>query len=82
MASCETCKHWDKTDSYERLAAVVVRLCSKMPMFWDTTEWSDNYERVMKPEFSGQLAFCQDGSDYSASLLTRAEFFCAHFEAK
>jgi len=33
------------------------------------------------PKYENQKAFVQNGSDYYASLLTKADFSCAHFEA-
>jgi hypothetical protein len=52
-------------------------------MYWDSTKWSDEegcFDRIeVDPS---NLMYVQDASDYSAYLLTKADFFCAHFEGK
>lgn len=52
-------------------------------MFWDSTEWVDSDkidpERDLKPEFKDNKAFVQDGSDYIAHFLTKADFGCNQF---
>ena len=56
-------------------------MCDKVGMFWEATEWVD-YKRRVKPERANDLAFAQDGSDYSACLITRPQFYCNQFEVK
>jgi len=82
MMRCDECRHWDDKDTLERVKGYAIRKCRKMPMFWDSTEWNDDCDRVFKPECADQKAFVQDGSDYSAIFLTRGDFFCAHFSNK
>ncbi len=79
---CDECRHWDADDTYNRVKGSVVRKCGKVTMFWDSTEWDEDCDRVFKDEYADQKAFVQDASDYSALLLTRADFFCAHFVEK
>ena len=88
---CDGCKHWNKTEGKYGTG-----LCEKATTFWDASEWrqyNDNdwpdevegalrWKRGLKSEFVGQKMFCQDGSDYTAILLTMPDFFCAHFTAK
>jgi hypothetical protein len=48
-------------------------------MFWDSTDWdSAGDKRIFKDD---SLAFVQDGSDYHAELLTKADFYCNMWEA-
>jgi len=83
---CADCKHWDHED-YSDYDSFKVRLCNKAKMYWDATEWSkdehgeENYYTRMELDPSN-LMYVQDASDYSAKLLTKADFFCAHFEGK
>lgn len=58
-----------------------VHPCTRVPMFWDATEWGpDGERRVFKnPK---DLAFVQDASDYRADLITRAEFGCVLHETR
>jgi len=83
---CADCKHWDDKkwswhDSFE------LRPCRKAKMYWDESEWSKNEDGeddyITRVEVDpSQLMYVQDASDYSATLLTKADFFCAHFEGK
>ena len=55
----------------------------KAKPFWDCTDWGTeetDYVRMLTPKFKDLKMFVQDGSDYSAHLWTRPNFFCAHFE--
>ena len=79
---CDKCQHWDDKPSYERVAGLSIRVCSKAVMFWDATDWDDECNRVLRPEYKGQKSFVQDGSDYRACLMTTGDFFCGHFEEK
>lgn len=78
---CDECKHWDKDDE-DRIAGL--GYCRRAHAFWDRSEWRDEddgtYHRVLLPEAAGDMMFCQDGSDYLAFLITKAQFYCAHFE--
>ncbi len=79
---CDKCRHWEMESKYRNVEGV--GLCRKAVQLWDATVWNKDAEgdidRVVKPELIGQMSFVQDGSDYHASLWTKAEFFCAHFE--
>lgn len=80
---CGTCIHWSRPEN-EQYPLEVGR-CKRVKQFWVSTEWrdvDDDYLRVFTPEAEGELAFVQDASDYSATLLTLAEFGCVQFEAK
>lgn len=71
--TCETCRWWDAEWAYQ---STQVRRCTRIPEYWNATEWvSDEYQTriATSPE---DLAFAQDGSDYHAMLLTRANFGC------
>lgn len=84
---CDTCRFWEPNpDVYnEEELRPKVGECLKAKPYWETTEWTrdDNSiwcVRTTKPEFEGLKMFVQDGSDYKATLLTTADFYCAHFE--
>lgn len=79
---CDRCASWDRDnkDFSSTPGMDDVRRCRRATMFWDATEWNDDYDRVMKPEHKDDQMFVQDASDYSATLLTRAAFFCASFK--
>ena len=89
MMKCETCKYWDNEEDSNLIPNT--HLCKKPVQFWDATEWTkitkeDGYDydidRHIKEEHKDLKMFVQDGSDYYASLLTRNDFFCAHWEPK
>lgn len=82
---CADCKHWEGPDESQSYGNRDFGLgeCNRAKMFWDATEWSGeegNYDRIELDPSS--LMYVQDGSDYSAVLLTKPNFFCAHFEGK
>jgi uncharacterized metal-binding protein len=81
---CKTCKHWDTLNPrYNSNRAV--RRCDKAVQLFDVEEWvviDGRTKLEIIPEYKDQLMFTQDGSSYAASLYTRAEFFCAHWEKK
>lgn len=77
--NCGTCKHWG--EYLDSPTNIKVGLCSRVPMFWDSTEWKDvgdDVIRVLTDE--DNKAFVQDVSDYSAKLLTLAEFGCVQYD--
>lgn len=79
---CDQCAHWNReADEYSDGAILNVRRCGKAIEIWNATEWNDNYDRVPIVGLEEQKMFVKDGSSYAASLLTRADFFCAHFDA-
>jgi hypothetical protein len=49
-------------------------------MYWDSTDWDkEGKKRIF---ISDSKAFAQDGSDYSACLLTKPDFYCNMWEEK
>lgn len=78
-ARCDKCKYWINE---EYPTNPDLKVCSKAKPLWECSEWNDDMERVMLPEFKDLKMFVQDGSDYRAIMLTRSDFFCAHFEEK
>src|SRR5262249_14139606 len=84
---CDKCIFWDITEGRgdygdSRENRNEVGLCTKARSYWAMSEWKDigdDYIRRLKPEFSHYQMFVQDGL---AILLTKPEFFCAHFEQK
>lgn len=83
---CDQCVFWNKEEG-RRIADV--GLCSKAQALWEVTGWNEKWnepgyneepERVLLTEYQDLKMFVQDGSDYRAILLTKPDFFCAHFE--
>lgn len=85
--ACSNCKHWDfpRKDKYSS-DPKEINECFKAKVLWDCKQWNDTdiIEEIytIKEEFKDQKLFVQDGSDYRAVMLTKADFFCAHFEPK
>ena len=76
---CESCRYWNDNVSWRVGHEPAVRRCNKINMFWDSTDWdSAGDKRIFKDD---SLAFVQDGSDYHAELLTKADFYCNMWEA-
>ena len=78
---CDKCEHWNPRQRYDP-NPLDFRVCSKAIVMWDATDWDcDNMEngRVMRPEFKDQMLCAQDASGDDAIVITRADFFCAHF---
>lgn len=77
--SCQTCRHWTAPDpeawtAYDRTFG----RCGKVPQAWDIREWDEEtMEDRISPAFADVTAVAQDGSSYSASLLTRADHYCS-----
>lgn len=72
---CGNCKHWQEWYGREK----VVKRCERIEMFWNATDWSvDGDKRIFLDD---SKAFVQDGSDYSAYLLTKEDFYCNMWEA-
>ena len=81
MERCKTCKHWSTGEKYGTGASLGLGLCEAVPMFWESTKWKDDGEgRCWTSEAENKTAFAQDGSDYSASLLTMSEHGCTMHE--
>lgn len=81
--TCESCIYWlrggDSDDGYQNY--LDTGICRKATMFWDSTEWREDEEtfivnRSLKKQFVGNGMFVQDGSDYSATLITEPDFYC------
>ena len=82
MENCGTCKHWEVADKHETGHGLGLGRCNNIPMFWDATEWDEDGEgRKFLDQYKNTKAFAQDGSDYSAYLLTLPEFGCVSHEA-
>lgn len=79
--TCNTCQHWEHDpDEGAMRPNEDVRRCMKIPMYWDSTQWDTEGEhRIL---VSDSLAFAQDGSDYSAILLTLPNFGCVMHQNK
>ena len=71
---CKDCAYWDANQDWRD-----VRKCRAVPQYWNVTTWSKEGGRVVVERFKNALAFAQDGSDYKAELLTKAEFGCVQF---
>lgn len=83
MTTCNTCKHWGSDRDLQEVPGV--RSCTAVPMYWEVTDWGDksnDYKRTLKPEYANTKAFVQDGSDYSATLLTLPDFGCVMHQPK
>lgn len=82
---CADCKHWEKPtgDDWEPIRQTFGR-CRHTPHVEDMTQWTDDNDvrRVILPEYEDRTATATDASGYSASLLTKAEHFCAMFTEK
>lgn len=91
---CDQCKHWEPCGGNHGNEPIGVGECLKPKPLWDCSMWSDEngdevphqlprgIHRVMKPEYADAKMFVQDGSDYTAHLLTRPDFYCAEFAKK
>lgn len=81
MKTCDTCKHWDRSDDGKQYGTELnLRICRACPAYFNATEWDDEYNRRMKPEHASTTAFCQDGSDYAAYLYTLGNHGCTMHE--
>ena len=75
MKTCQTCKFWQQSES-EQGSEFGLGRCKAVPMFWDSTEWDEGFNRRVTAAFAETKAFVQDGSDYFAKLLTKPDFGC------
>ena len=83
MTTCATCKHWKPQGIFETGHALELGSCQATPMFWESTQWSkDGTRREFTAEHQQTTAFAQDGSDYSASLLTKPAHGCTMHAGK
>jgi hypothetical protein len=79
-AACNKCKYWNIEEGRMRGA---IGLCTKPIPLWDATEFDyDDPQYMRKPleKFKNLKMFCQDMSDCHATLYTKPDFFCAHYE--
>ena len=81
VTTCSTCIHWDTNGEFYN-EVLQAKRCKKIQHSEDATEWNDEYDRVAKKEFADDKAFACDGSGHHACLITKPDFFCAHWEAK
>ena len=78
---CSTCKHWNKPGKYDD--HLNIRLCNKTVQLFDAEDWktvNGETKRVLNSKYKDQMMFTQDASSYCATLYTREDFFCAHWE--
>lgn len=75
---CASCKHWSDSTSWRVGEEPEVRKCTKIKMFWDSTDWDSAGDKRIFLDDS--LAFVQDGSDYYAEFLTKPDFCCIMWE--
>lgn len=76
---CKNCKHWEESKFYN-LKGIIFGDCNKVEMFWGCTKWDNEGGRILKEEYKDDKAFVQDGSDYTAVLITKEDFGCNQFE--
>ena len=79
---CANCKYWDRKYLLPDSVIGPAAICSRVRLFHDITEWSDDAELVLKPEHKGVRAYTTDASDYRADLITAPNFYCIEFKAK
>lgn len=83
MMRCDACKFWRKPDGHEwEPVRQAFGRCDRTPHVEDMTTWDDDNNRVILPEYSDRTAAASDASGYAASLLTKAEHYCAMFQEK
>lgn len=84
---CNACKFWDLKEGRDYAGT---GLCTKAQPLWEVSEWQqwdrdydnsdqEKWKRGLKEEFADLKMFVQDGSDYKAIMLTKPDFYCAHF---
>jgi len=82
MNYCRTCKYWTKVEEWATGHHQGLGLCDNVPMLWNATIWNKEGERVLSDKYKDTKAFAQDGSDYTAYLLTAPDFGCVSHEPK
>ena len=92
MGTCGKCKHWRKSDSDWLMKEMGE--CKAIRETWEVRDDAfpnndrhdhDDWEEVERLEQEAILsakAVVQDGSDYSATLYSAADFGCVLFEAR
>jgi hypothetical protein len=84
LKRCASCKSWEPVgqDTYGRLEGSGV--CHAARPIWDVCgdpSDADDSRRLL-PEHSGLLCVVQDGSQYSAQLITMPDFGCVMYKQK
>lgn len=74
--TCETCHYWGDKDEHYPNPITGLRTCHRIPHGAETTQWDDDCNNILKPEFVGLRAFVNDASGYHAELVTLANFGC------
>ena len=70
---CRNCRYWNTEEDYNYKVPKTNKagICTRVRLLWDCTEWDhDGCSSKFTEEAEGELAFVQDGSDYSADLIT------------
>ena len=74
---CANCKHWKKDD----IRATGLAICNGVHHQENAFGWDKDYEKYGPKEgHENDLAFAIDGSGYFAAIVTKADFFCAHYK--
>lgn len=90
---CDTCKHWQRPEERDDFSHVmsVYPLDGNYPRLREASDAADRlFGRCQAIDLVTEvaegepipLAITKDGSDYTASLFTQAEFGCALWETK
>jgi hypothetical protein len=80
---CESCKYWLKQlDEWADEKLLGARQCIKAVGIFEAIERNDDGNQVLKHVHKNTKIFVDDCSGYSASLLTKPDFFCAHYEKR
>ncbi len=78
---CRLCKFWNsEIEVYPAIEGLGE--CDRALPFWvcaDFDVYHDGDIERLRPEYGDRKAFVQDGSNYSATLLTLASFGCVEF---
>lgn len=80
VKACKNCLYWMRNETDYRSYLAGIRRCSRIPHGADITEWSDELDNVLKPEYEGIKAVVDDGSGYRAELSTMPDFYCSEFK--
>lgn len=85
MERCKTCKHWTTEDPEGYASLAGFGECGKAPQIWDVSDRPGKDQRwegprVLKQEHAAVLAVVEDGSSYSARLVTAPGFGCVQYE--
>ncbi|MCP3674979.1 MAG: hypothetical protein GY829_10995 [Gammaproteobacteria bacterium] len=71
---CKNCGSWDDVNK----DGMGIGLCNAADELFRCSEWDPAFEPIqINDDCKDTMMFCQDGSDYKASLYTRAEHYCS-----